>query len=203
MTMKIALSQVKALPFDFEAAVTAFIKAKKDHRSTEGVPAPSAPHPYIEAAVVRVPGSIEEHRADDFVADYEIIDDTPPAVPPPTLEQRKMALAVQVGVLANEAIAKVIPPLKQRLWDREHARVLGDIGKIKIQENEPMDVWRGRALSTIKQTAPADHASFTAHEDRKRKVDAIIHQVALGESAIHDLTEETIEAWQPAPFPGA
>lgn len=197
MTLKIPLSHIKQLPFDFDAAVETYIKARKDHLSTTGQPAPMSPHALVEAAVRRVPGSIEEKRPDDFVADYEAIDDTPPEPAKPTLDQRKMVMAAQLGIAANEAIAKIIPPLKHRLWDRDHARVLGDMGKVKINENEAMDAWRARAIETIRRNAPADHASFVAHEDRKKKIEAIIHQVAMAESAIHDLSEEQLANWQP------
>jgi hypothetical protein len=201
MTLKIALSFVKSLPFDFENEVASFVKAKQDHRSTTGEAAPSAPHRLVEDAVRRVPGSIAEQKPDDFVADYEIVDDTPPPAAPPTLDQRKLTMAAELGVQANAAIAAIIPPLKQRLWDREHARVLADMGKVKPQENETVEAWRTRAIEVVKKNSPADHVSFTEHEDRKKKVDAIIHHVAVCESQIHDLTEVDLDNWKPKPFP--
>ena len=201
MTIRIALSKIKALPFDFDAAVKEFIEAKKKHRTTVGEPSPNAPHLFVEAAVRRVPGSIEEQRPDDFVADYEVVDDTPPEPPKPSLDQRKMALAAQVGTAANAAVAKIIPPLKHRLWEHEYARVQADMAKVKIIENESLDDWRARAIVAIKKTSAADFASFTAHDERKKKIAAVHYHVALCESQIHDLTEETIDAWSPAPFP--
>jgi hypothetical protein len=198
MTLKIALSQLKALPFDFEQAVASFVKAKQDHRQTEGEMAPCAPHPYVEAAVKRVPGSIEPPRADEFVADYEIVDDSPP---PKSLDQRKTELAGKVGLMANEAMAQIIPPLKHRLWEMEHARIQQDLAMVKPLENETRELWLARALDAIKQASPADHASFTAHEIRKAKLAAIIRHMAICESDIHDLTEATIDAWSVPPFP--
>ncbi len=86
MTAKIPLSQIKAMP-DFEARVAAFIQAKKDHLITIGEPSPTEDR-LVESAVRRVPG--DGHvTPDDFVADYTVVDDTPPADPAPTLDQRK------------------------------------------------------------------------------------------------------------------
>lgn len=82
MTMRIPLSQVRAAGLDFAADVQAFVQAKLDHRFTVGEPAPVA-HPLVEAVVHRVPAT-EPGQPDDFVADYEIIDDTPP---PPEAQQ--------------------------------------------------------------------------------------------------------------------
>jgi hypothetical protein len=74
MTLKLKKSQVDALPFDFEQAVRDFIAAKEAHRFT-GDAAPSA-DALVEAAVRRVQYPIEDEKPDDFVADYEIEDDT-------------------------------------------------------------------------------------------------------------------------------
>jgi hypothetical protein len=201
MPLQIALSHVKALPFDFEEAVAAFIKAKQDHRTKTGEAAPSPPHALVEAAVKRVPGSIDPPRPDDFVADYEIVDDTPPPPVPPTLDERKKALAFKVGQATAAAAAQVMPPLKRRLWDYEHARIERDIYAVQRKENEPNADWKARGLSAVQKASPADHAAYLAHEDRKAKVVAIVHHLAVCESAIHDLTEATIDAWAPAPFP--
>lgn len=76
MTMQIPLSQVRATGLDFDAAVQAFVQAKRDHRFTIDEPAPVAAHPLVEAVVRRLPATAPG-QPDDFVADYEIIDDTP------------------------------------------------------------------------------------------------------------------------------
>jgi hypothetical protein len=197
MTLKLSLSQVKSMPFDFEAAVQDFIGAKKHHQSTDGEPAPSARHQMVEAAVKRVPGSIDPPRPDDFVADYEIVDDTPPQ---PSLDQRKAVLVAALGTAANAAIAAVIPPLKRRLWDLEQHRiaVLLNGAKLESVKDETPEARRARALATL---SADDLAHYLAHEARNKKIDAIVYQVAKAESAIHDLTEETLPTWKPPAFP--
>jgi hypothetical protein len=177
MTFKIALSQAKALPFDFEAAVAAFIKAKQDHRQSVGEPAPNAPHRWVEAAVKRVPGSIEAQTPDEFVPDYEIVDDTPP---PPSLDQRKMMLAVNAQREAQSAIEKLRPPLKARLLSIEFGRAM--------------------AIEEAKRT-PADKATIAAYLDGNVRIEAITYHLAKIEAQIHDLTDATIDDFTPAAFP--
>jgi hypothetical protein len=177
MTLKLALSQIKALPFDFVGTVDAFIAAKKVHQSTENVPAPGAPHPWVEQAVRRLPGSIEPPRPDDFVADYEIIDDTPP---PPTLDQRKMTLAAAAQASAHAEIDAIDPPLKRRLVGIEAGRAM--------------------MVDPSKRT-PAQLAAITSQATRDAKREAIIYHLAKLEAQIHDLTDKTIDNWSAAPFP--
>lgn len=107
MPLVIKLSQIKSAA-DFEAQVAAYIKARKDHQKTEGEPAPTAP-PIVEAAVMLVPGSIDPPRADDYVADYQIEDDSP------TLDERKAAVHALAVHAANAAIDAISPPLLRRL----------------------------------------------------------------------------------------
>jgi hypothetical protein len=174
MPLQIALSHVKALPFDFEKEVAAFIKAKKDHQKTKGEAAPSPPHALVEAAVRRVPGSIEPPVADDFVADYAIIDDTP------TLDQRKAAKAAEMAALAQAAIARFSPPLKRRLMDMDYRRALA------VEEDKRSN---------------SDKATIAAALDRGARTEAISYHLATLEAQIHDLTDVTIDDWSPAAFP--
>lgn len=176
MTLRINLSAVKALPYDFEAEVAKYIKARKDHQKTVGEPAPAAPL-LVEGAVKVVPGTIKPPTADDYVADYEIFDDTPP---PPTLDQRKAILAGEAAVMGQSAIDKFRPPLKVRLLDMDFNRALS------IDEN--------------KRTT-ADKATIAMAYDRAQRIDAITYHLAKMEAQIHDLTEKNIDAWKPAPFP--
>lgn len=174
MTFVIKLSRLGCAASDFDAAVTAYIKAKKDHQNTIGEPAPTAP-PMVEAAVRVVPGSIEEERADDYVADYSVEDDSP------SLDERKIALANDVTAQANKAIDAVSPPLKRRLWDYQHA---------EAAKPDPL-------LRSAEQKAVVE-----AHEARSDKVQEIYRHLAQMHSDIHDLTDATFDAWKPAPFPG-
>jgi hypothetical protein len=177
MTLKIQLSHIKALPFDFETAVADFIAAKKRHQTTEGEPAPSAPHQMVEAAVKRIPGSIDPPRADEFVADYEIVDDTPP---PPSLEARKSALAMQAQTAAQGAINKLRPPLKSRLLAIEFSRAM--------------------AIEEAKR-APSERATIAGYLDGNVRVEAITYHLAKIEASIHDLTDATIDDFDAPPFP--
>jgi hypothetical protein len=179
MPLQIALSHVKALPFDFEKEVVAFIKAKQDHRTKIGEAAPSPPHALVEVAVRRVPGSIDPPVADDFVADYAIVDDTPP---PPSLDQRKAAKAAEMAALAQAAIARFSPPLKRRLMDMDYRRALA------VDEDKRSN---------------ADKATIAAALDRGARTEAISYHLATLEAQIHDLTDAAIDDWSPAPFPCA
>jgi hypothetical protein len=178
--MDINLSTIKALPFDFETEVKNFIQAKKDHQNTKDVMAP-AHHPLVEMAVRRVSNGVNER--DDFVADYTIVDDTPP---PPTLDEKKAMLADEVMRNANVLASQIIPPLKRKLFDFQISDAYAAISRAKASGQEPSD---------------ADKATIAEHETRTAKIDAVYRHVAALESQIHDLTEDQIDVWQGAPFP--
>ena len=113
MTIKVYKSQVGN--FDFEGAVIAFRDAKLAHRFTEGAPAPGAPNALVEAAVKRVP---VEGGPDDFVADYEFIDDTPP---PPTPEEIKARKIFESQVAEQDEIRAIMPAGKLRLFQMQYS----------------------------------------------------------------------------------
>lgn len=180
------LSQIKALPFDFEQAVRDFVQAKKDHLSTEGMPAPTAHH-MVEAAVTRIPGTVEfdddgaarpdTQQPDDFVENYEIVDDTPP---PPTIEERRAAVAAQISAAAQAAVAKIIPPLKLRLWQMHLSEAMA------VPEDERTDA----------------HKATIAENDERARREYLIHRhLAEMESQLHDLPDDMVDIWKPAPFP--
>jgi hypothetical protein len=168
------LSQLKTLAFDFEDAVQAFIQAKRDHLTTEGVPAPTA-HPAVEAAVRRIPGTVDV--PDDFVADYQIVDDTPA---PPTLAERKAALAAGVSMQASAAANEIMPPLKSRLV------TLQVIDANAVPEDERTE---------------AQKTTMAEHNLRSKRMQAVNRHHAELESQIDDLTDETIDGWKAEPFP--
>lgn len=183
---KFLLSQVKALPFDFEAEVAKFIQAKKDHLLTEGQAAPSAPHQMVEDAVRRVPAPVEllkdgktsPHTSpDDFVADYQIEDDSPP---PPTIAEKRSAIAAGVNAEANALTEQIMPRLKQKLFG--------------LQFNEAFSVPEDKRT-------PEQHATIAAHNDRMQKAHAIFRHVAEVESQIHDLPDDMVDVWKAPPFP--
>jgi hypothetical protein len=181
------LSQIKALPFDFEQAVRDFVQAKKDHLSTEGVPAPTAHH-MVEDAVTRIPGTVEfdddgaarpdTHQPDDFVENYEIVPDPEP--PPLTLEERRAAVAAQISADARAAVAKITPPLKARLWQIHLSEA------IAVPEADRTD---------------AQKVTIAENAVRARREYLIHRHLAEMESQLHDLPDDMVDIWRPAPFP--
>jgi hypothetical protein len=179
--MQIALSQLKAHGFAdeaaFSAAVAAHLAAHREHQQTVGVAAPSPASSIIEHAVRRVQYPIDAGKPDDFVADFEVIDDTPP---PPSLEERKMALAVQVQAAATQALHAFTPPLKARMLN--------------------LQVAEAAVIDETKRTS-VQRALLADAESRAKRELAVHRHWAELESQIHDLTEATIDQWKPAPFP--
>lgn len=173
MTLKINLSDVKALSFSFDGAVDAHINAMKAHQTTIGEAAPAA-HPLVEQAIRRVQYPIEARKPDDFVKDFQVIDDSP------SLEERKTALAQAVHMRATTAIQTIMPPLKQRLREMQYHDALA----VKIEDR-----------------SSAQKATIAEHQSRTSKISAVMRHLAQQESDIHDLTEDTIDDWKPAPFP--
>jgi hypothetical protein len=178
--MKINLSQVKGSGFadasSFVAAVDGHITALRRHQTTVGEASPSA-HALIERSVRRVQFPIKDGKPDDFVPDYEIIDDTPP---PPSLDERKIAIAIEVQQEAQRQIDVINPPLKRRLANIEFTRAM--------------------AIEEAKRS-PAQVAAIAAGKTRDSRIDAIHYHMAKLEAEIHDLTEETIGQWKPVSFP--
>ena len=162
-TLKLKKSQVDALPFDFEKAVRDFIAAKEAHRFTGGA-APTADAP-VEAAVRRVQYPIEAEKPDDFVADYQIEDDTPP---PPTLEQRKQAMIAESRQAEQAAIEALMPAGKWRLLDMEFQRAMA------VPEGD-------RSPEQVRVTEQ--------RRDLDAAIDSIRYAAAKREADIEDITE--------------
>src|SRR4051794_4518152 len=166
MTFQIARSVINGLGYDYAAAVEAFRQAKLEHRFTGDI-APSAPA-IIEHAVCRVPVA---GQADDFVVDYDVIED----VQPPTLPERKQALVVAIRAMEAAALVRIISPARERLMGL-------DINAVYVKpEAERTDADRA-LLGRMSQLAA-----------RKEVVHR--HSAAL-EIAVEDLTEATIDGWR-------
>jgi hypothetical protein len=190
----------------FAGAVTAYVTALTAHQTEIGTPAPTA-HVLVEHAVGRVQFPVEQtfqpmhtyerqgddgamltvtepsgepvtfmgsEKPDEFRSDYQLIDDTPP---PPTLDERKMALIVEVDKAANEAVAALCPPLKQRLME--------------------MTANRAYMVEEDKRT-PAEVAAIATSQAFDRGVEEIRFRAATLAAQIHDLTEDTIGSWKPS-----
>lgn len=112
MPGKIALSAVRALDFDFAEAVTSYKQQLADFGARpsdwDPIPPPTPRHPLVALAA--------------SVDSYEIHDDTPPPPPPPakpSLDQRRHELAMAVQRLGQDAVNRILPPLKRPLMDLE------------------------------------------------------------------------------------
>jgi hypothetical protein len=178
MTLTVLKSQIGG--FDFPAAVESFRQELLEHRFTVDVPAPTA-HPMIEGAVRRVP---VEGSADDFIADFEIVDDTPP---PPTLEERKAGL---VGALAlAEASA--------------HDAVMS-AGKLRLLSLDANDASNRISHARVKghgDGAAEDHATVARFVGINERRAVIARHAASVHAAIDDLTADQVDAFQIPAFP--
>jgi hypothetical protein len=128
-------------------------------------------HELVEATIRRVPRG---DAADDYAIDYEIVDDRP------SLRARKDALIHDVTQQEHALLMASMPSGKRRLDGLK----AGDV--LRKPEAERSDAER----------------IFLADRDaRQAWEDAIQRHAAQLMSDIEDLTEATIGAWKPAPFP--
>jgi hypothetical protein len=171
MTFQIAKSVINGLPYAYAEAVETFRQAKLAHRFTGDV-APSAPA-IIEHAVRRMQ---REGQADDFVADYEIIDD----IPMPTLAERKATLVATIRGAEAAALAKIISSARERL--------------------QGLDLNAVYAKPEAART-DADRALLARAIDIAARKDMIQRHGIHLEIAVEELTEATLNGWTPAEFP--
>ena len=170
MTFQIAKSVINGLPYSFPDAVETFRQAKLAHRFTGDV-APSAPA-LIEHAVRRVQ---TEGKADDFVADYEIIDD----IPLPTLAERKAALVAAIRSAEAVALATIISPARERLMGLDLNAVYAKPEAQRTDEDRAL-LARAADIAARKQVAH--------------------RRAATQEIAVEELTDATIDGWTPEAF---
>lgn len=183
MTRQIPLSQI-ADADAFRKRVTAFRQAKIEHQRTIDVPAPQEHH-LVEAVVRRVPhphggpggGGEGATAPDDYVIDdYEIVDDRP------SLRARKDALIHQVAEAERALMIAAMAPGKRRL------------AGLRVQ-----DIYQKPQA----ERSDADRQFLAETQARLNREAAIGRHAAELQAAIEDLTEETIGAWQPVPFPAS
>lgn len=171
MTFKVYKSQLAGV--EFAEVVEEFRQALLAHRFT-GDAAPHAHH-MIEAAVRRVPQG--EGQPDDFVADFEIIDDTPP---PPSPAELRNDLIAAMRAAEQAAHLGVIGNGKLRL-------LMLDAGAIM----EKPDADRTEAEAAILKTL---------QEVRARRV-AIERHGATLEAMIEDLPADQVAGYKFEAFP--
>jgi hypothetical protein len=173
MTFQIAKSVLNALPYSYADEVEKFRQAKLAHRFTGDI-APSAPA-IIEHAVRRIP---RDGEADDFAADYEVIDD----VPVPTLAERKAVLLGKIRIAEAAAMARIISPGRERLMGF-------DLNAVYAKP----EAARG----------DADRALLAKSTDVATRKQAILRHGAALEVEVEDLAEVAIGGWTLRPFPDA
>jgi hypothetical protein len=83
MVLRITDKEYDGLDFDLDAAISRYIAEREAHKTTVGVPAPSA-HPLVEAIVRRHNGEYEIAKTKTYirVVDGMIMDKKDMAVPP-------------------------------------------------------------------------------------------------------------------------
>jgi hypothetical protein len=169
MSAKVLKSQ---LPPDFADQVAAFHKAKLDHHNTIGVPAPTADY-MVAQCVHRVP-SDDPEVPDNYVINYEVIDDLPP---PPTLAEKRTKLRMQVQTAEFEAYDAIMTPGKLRLLHVEVDEALQE----KVHSDEQL-----AKIHKLEEVMSA------------RKV--IMHQAVRIGASIDDLDDAGIEAFKLGPL---
>jgi hypothetical protein len=174
MPLQIFKSVLNALPYDFAATVEAHRQALLAHRFT-GDAAPTATA-LVEQAVRRVQ---YQGQADDFVADYAIVDDVPPQ-PVETDADRKQKLVAAVRRAERDASDTIVTPGKLRLLT--------------------LDVSRAVAKPEAERSS-ADKAALADMAAVQTRLDAVQYHAATLEAQIDDLAAAQYESWKPAPFP--
>ncbi len=146
---------------------------KKDPKKYQAYPAPHA-HPDVLNCIVK--------DGDDFNLKFEIVDDVAPPPPPtPTLDEKKIALAVELYNAAASVRAEVTPPqLKARLHHLEIAKINA------IPESD----------RTVEQSK-----KMNAEKAVGNFLMVLEEVIARAESEIHDLTEKNIGNWKLPKFP--
>ncbi|UZE51890.1 hypothetical protein ONR75_15775 [Rhodopseudomonas sp. P2A-2r] len=172
MTLKVYKSQLAGV--DFAAAVEGHRQALLAHRFT-GDAAPTA-HDLIASAVRRVPC---EGGPDDFVSDFEIVDDTPVVVPPTPQQVRDDLIA--------------------RLRSAENVAALAVLGNGALRLLS-LDA-REAAMKPLEQRTAADTAALDRMQSVTDRRTAIDRHAATIEAAIELLPFDQLTTFEFEPFP--
>lgn len=194
----------------------------KDPVNFAAYPAPQPPHPDIIGAVRAVDGDDGVER---YEPDFELLDDSPTS--DDALRQAKDALLFVVSRLEDKAMSELLPVGKRRLYQmraddirhgdaKRHVKFIEDESarQAEILEKLPAKkrsdpIEARRAIGPLvsidelveKSRDASDHEFLAGHVEREEKAKAIQRHAAQLQHDIEDLTEETIGAWMPAPFP--
>lgn len=175
MPYDIPLSQLGDQVDAFKLAVENHILRLDAFNKTVGKPRPTA-SPLIEASITRIQ---TKGQPDKYVADYNIIDDTPHAPPPLDLNDKKMQLHIRL--LAVESMAKdaILPPRKKRLASIQYEQAM-----VKPEE----------------ERSDEDKAIIAHFLEINKKWLDIGALAAQAESDIEDLIEDNVDSWQVPTF---
>lgn len=188
MTQQVLLSQINNRE-EFEAAVSTHVSALQAFNKSKDKPRPVA-HPLVEMCVRRVTYPAITKRPDEYVADYELMDDMIKAeeigepeglVPPPsmTLNEQKMILTQQLRMAEAAAKDAFYPQRKMRLAHLIAQMALETPQDKRTQEqNEAVAAW----LNILE--------GYRAIEIKS----------AQAEGDIDDLTSDTVGNWLPPTF---
>ena len=170
MTLKVYKSHTVGIdPAGFVSAVEAHRQALLAHRFT-GDAAPTA-HPLVEAAVVRVPC---EGGPDDFVSDFEVVDDLPAPV------DLRAALLARIHIAEGTAALAVIGNAALRL--------------LSIDAREA-------ALKPVADRTAADVAALDRMQDVARRRTAIDRHGAVLGALVEDLPADQLATFEFEAFP--
>jgi hypothetical protein len=111
-------------------------------------------------------------EADDYVADFEIVE--------PSLDQKKNDMTAEVGKQEQVALAKVMSPAKRAL-------LAFSVSDLASKQND--------------QLTPDDKILLAKDKLLLAHGNAVSRHAAKLHAQIEDLTDETIKAWKPGPFP--
>ena len=109
-------------------------------------------------------------HADDFVADYEVIED----MPVPTLAERKQALVGTIRAMEAAALARIISPARERLMGL-------DINAVYLKPEA--------------ERTEADRALLERMSQLAARKEVVYRHSAVLEVAVEELTEATIDGW--------
>lgn len=157
-------------------------------------------HPDVEKSIVLQDGHT-------FVADYEIVDDTP--TPDQILRAKKDTLIVAVRGVEQQELEKLLPPVGKRraIGYRKQDIATSDNDRVRelaIKINTTDDDDEKKSLLKLMSNAQAYHISERPVDDtvflaEQKQLDtahnAVLRWAALVESDIEDLTESDIDAW--------
>lgn len=174
MTFEVKLSQFASRSV-FENAVSAHAERLNAFSKEVGKPRPVA-HPLVDAALTRI---VRPGKADEYVPDYHITDDTADSLEGKTLDDKKQILLSKLAVAENEEKFKILPRLKMRLATAKYSKAV-----LKLEADRTAEENEDIASYLLVQAA----------------LGKISYKAAQAESDIDDLTEDTIDSWVMPPL---